>query len=142
MRQASSHHFSSLQKFWQSSGFTVTVVFVFIFFVVALSKEIARNIEVNDQIDFLQREADTLTSENQDLSQLLAYLHTDARYEREGRERLGLKKPDESVLVVPHTSKSADNAAVSVADASSGATNTTRFWGRPGRWWRYFFSTN
>lgn len=139
MKRFSSQQRLSFQKFWQSSGFVIVIVSLLVLFLVALSKEIARTIEVNDQIASLQQEADALGSQNQDLSKLIAYLNTDARYEREARERLGLKKPNESVLVVPDRSGTGSSLTETDAQASSEISDPVGFFSRPVRWWEYFF---
>src|SRR3990167_2622157 len=124
------------KRLWKSKVFLLLSSALIVVFLVALSKEIARRVEVNQEVTSLQDEITQLESRNAELDQLIAYLNTDARYEKEARIRLGLQKPGESVLVVPEQETAAAAAALAETADDAGAYADV---GNPRRWWYYFF---
>jgi len=67
------------------------------------------------------------------LSQLIEYLNTEEFREKEARLQLGLRKPGESVVVVPNTAE-ADEASIS--DLNKTSENLSNWQ----RWLKYLFA--
>ncbi|OGY79915.1 MAG: hypothetical protein A3B74_01535 [Candidatus Kerfeldbacteria bacterium RIFCSPHIGHO2_02_FULL_42_14] len=124
---------SFFYTFWHSRFFVVCALVFLVFILLSLGKVINRRAQVKNELHVLEAEITQLEQQNTDLERMIAYMNTDARVERESRSKLGLQKPEESVLFVPSqvmpvlTSeplKTQDNADVS----------------NPRKWWGYFFS--
>lgn len=99
-------------------------------------REAIRQYQLNQDIEKLEEEIASLESRNQDLNQLIRYLHTDRYKEQRARESLGLARPDENVVVVPDRVNAAiDGASQEVkGEATEQLTNADR-------WMRYFFES-
>ena len=74
---------------------------IFGFFVSRSSyKEIKRNRQIQQEISDLEREADTLKKNNQNLKEKIAYFETKDFQELEAKRELSFQKPDENVVIV------------------------------------------
>lgn len=69
----------------------------------SLSKAVWRNIKVNQWIGELDDKIVRIKQENEKLENLIVYYQTEQFKEIELRRRLGYKKPDEQVVVLPPT---------------------------------------
>jgi len=101
---------------------------------VGIFKGAARRIEVQKEINALQKDIGALESKNDDLTKLLKYFGTAEFKEREARLRLGLQKPGENVVVIPGLEDSVDKPSGGVANQNDITTPNWR------RWLDYFFS--
>jgi cell division protein FtsB len=86
--------------------------------------------QVDSEVRRLQSQAQTLTHDNQQLSELIKYLDTPEYKEREAREKLNLKKAGEEVVVLPSESELNAQVAGSATDSRS----------NPSKWFSYFFN--
>lgn len=99
-------------------------------------REAIRQYQLNQDIGKLEQEIASLESRNQDLNQLIRYLHTDSYKERRARESLGLARPDENVVVVPdRVTENTDETSQEVKGESTEQLSNVD------RWIRYFFKT-
>jgi len=78
----------------------------------------------------LQKQIESLDSQNRDYSDTISRLGTSGFVEREARVKLGYQKPGEQVLMLKDGGTAADGSSAG-ADGPS-LTN-------PQKWWRYFF---
>lgn len=99
-------------------------------------KEWGRSKRIESEVEKLRSEAQKVERENQTLSERIAYFSTDDYQEKEAKEKLGLKKSDETVVVVESNSSPSDETAQLSDDFSreDGAKPNYR------RWWQYFFA--
>jgi cell division protein FtsB len=86
---------------------TLSGLVVFGFFVSRSTyKEIKRNRQIQDEIKTLEKEAETLKKNNQNLKEKIAYFETKDFQELEAKRELSFQKPDENVVIVkPSTSQ-------------------------------------
>ena len=80
----------------------VAAIIVLIAYVaVATLNEIARNYQLQQQVDQLEQENEIIALENQQLEYQIMYYQTEAFIEKEARAKLNLQEPGERVVVFP-----------------------------------------
>ncbi len=94
-----------------SKFFLVFCLFIFLFILAGLAKGTVRNYKVDTEITLLQQEIDRFDSQNQDFEQLVEYLKTDTFIEQEAKLKLGLKKENENLVIIPDSEVGAGNEA-------------------------------
>ncbi len=99
-----------------------------------LGKMVWQNYKVNQQIKSLESEIANIENENQKLSDLIAYFQTETFKEKEAREKLGLVKPGEKVLVFPQNEKNEEQFAI-----NNKSTEETEKIPNYQKWWNFFF---
>ncbi len=63
-------------------------------------KEMERSKRIEAEVDSLRREADRIRGENRTIEEKIAFFSTEPFEEREAKEKLGMKKRDEEVVVL------------------------------------------
>jgi cell division protein FtsB len=119
-----------MKKFLQSKFATglLTIALFAILFVTA--RLLTQKYRIDKQIQQLQARADQIRGENQQLSDLVAYLNTDQYKEKAAREQLNLKKDGEVVVALP------GNDQEQIASAQTTNVEISN----PRKWYEYFFS--
>jgi cell division protein FtsB len=125
----------SNQPFWQrflmSQRF---LVIVFLLIIVAISFPLVRSASqrkmIEQEIADMKKDNETYRNKSQELKEMIDYLQSDSSLEEQARLNLGLKKPDELVVVV-NRSKS-----VEVSNSLTIEDDRTSNWIR---WLHYFF---
>lgn len=64
------------------------------------SKQLVRNQRIENEVDVLRREADKIRRENETLSEKVQYFAGNDFREQEAKEKLGMKKSGEEVVVI------------------------------------------
>jgi cell division protein FtsL len=124
--------------FRQPSLWIVLVAGVlFITFSIAIVRELINSHQVRQQVQRLQNQVADEEHRQRQLQDLIDYLGSPTFREQEARLKLGLKKQDERVLVVP-TNGSATNSTDAAGVTNTSSTPTTPAT-RPAEWWQYFF---
>jgi|GEM_PF-273905 cell division protein FtsB len=102
-------------------------------------KQMDRSQRITQDIDSLQSEADRIRQENETLSEKINYLSSDDFKEREARDKLGLKKPNEEVVAVKQEAESVSkDTASSIASPPKRSDSDVSL--PPYRkWWNLFF---
>lgn len=113
-----------------SKFFVIFCLFLFIFILFGLAKGTIKAHRVNAEVGQLQTEIARLEAQNQDFEQLVKYLNTDTFIEQEAKLKLGLKKENENLVIIPDSEVSA--AGGNKVDVEN-KTN-------PAKWWAYFFN--
>ncbi|MCL5093555.1 MAG: septum formation initiator family protein [Patescibacteria group bacterium] len=80
--------------------FKMIGIFLFIYLVVMLGRTTYLNYNSSKQVKNLKSEIEALKEQNKKLADELEYLKSPAYIEKVARQRLGLKKPGEEVMVV------------------------------------------
>ena len=128
---------SSRQSVWsraRSSKLTLAIgILLVLFAFVSFGRELFNRIQVNQEISRLEQQVRELESRKTRLTNLIEYFEIPLFQEQEAREKLGLAKPGESVVVVPTTNTSLDASPRVGDDAAAPKTN-------PKKWWQYFFN--
>ncbi len=117
--------------FFSSRWFLGGTFTLLLLIALALGQETYRKYQITQEIQQQRQSIQQLSRENQDLEDLVSYLQTDNYRERVARERLGLQRDGELVVVVP------EEDAVLVPEEDPLLLERTN----PERWWRYFFAT-
>lgn len=104
------------------------------------SKQLSRNQRIENEVSMLQNEADKIRRENETLSEKIGYFSSDNFREQEAKEKLGMKKVDETVVVIQ---AHPEQGGVSIEGAPKRmAPEVTGFYPNYKRWWRIFFGPN
>lgn len=119
-------------------GVMVLVCILMIWFIYVSWKQIERNRRIESEVTTLQKEAEKIRRENETLSEKISYFSSADFREQEAKEKLGMKKVDETVVVIKP--RPVDEIAppenqeerISTNDGSSDEPNYIK-------WWRLFF---
>ena len=106
-----------------------------IVFLVAIVRELINGHLVRQQVADLRRQVTTEQQRQQQLKDLIDYLNSPTFQEQEARLKLGLKKSDERVVIIPPTNGDDKADSLSASSPSQGTEKS-----RPARWWDYFFA--
>lgn len=126
----------STPDFFRSKWFFLLSIIVLSYTFFVLGKMVYQNYEVNQQIENLEKEVAEVENENQKLSDLIAFFQTETFKEKEAREKLGVVKPGEKVLVFPEE----ENNEVSILETATGKDNEEdEEIPNYKKWWNFFF---
>ncbi len=90
-----------LKKVFHSSWFFAIILFFLIIFSISLVNEMMRKVEIQNEIDSLEKQVQELEDNNSELEVMINYFQTEEFIEKEARTKLGYKKVGESVVSVP-----------------------------------------
>jgi len=104
-------------------------------------KEIKKKRAVQATIESLQEEVARIDKENSATAQKIAYLESSDYKEREAKDKLNLKSPDENVVVIKPSSsqKITLNEDVSSRNTPQIRIENSYALSNPQKWWNYFF---
>lgn len=123
-------------------GFPVAILVVGILGLIGWSgfasyKQFTRTQRIKQEVSALQAEADRIRQENEGLSERIGYFASRDFQEQEAKRKLGLQKPDESVVGVEEGADSASQPAEEVAVHPLAQTAPDPMYKK---WWQLFFS--
>lgn len=98
-------------------------------------REAYRNRKIEKEVENLKEEARRIQSENDSLSQRIAYFETSQFQEKIAKEKLNLQKPDENVVVVKPDVKPEPQVAGSQDEAVGDEKKVVNYV----KWWNLFF---
>jgi cell division protein FtsL len=87
-------------KFFSSRIFIIMGVCAIALIGFSLAKETYRNYQIQKEIQTLEKEISRLENDNENLANLIKYFETEAYQEREARQKLGLQKEGEKVVII------------------------------------------
>ncbi|MFA5880348.1 MAG: septum formation initiator family protein [Candidatus Margulisiibacteriota bacterium] len=87
-----------LKRTFRSSWFFALILFLLIIFSIALFREMIRKLEIQNEIKKLETDVTKMQNRNNELTSLIEYFKSDEFVEKEGRTKLGLKMPGETVV--------------------------------------------
>ena len=97
-----------------------------------VGKGVYANWQTDQKLKKISNDIDLLSIENQNLKSQVAYYQTDSFKEKEAREKLGLAKPDEKVVILQNEPQSpAPTEATTEETVGEKKSN-------PRLWWEYF----
>jgi len=108
--------------------FAVGVVILYLFYVVG--KTLYQSYLVRKEVDNLEVTITELQQSNKELSEKIIYYGSPSFRERIARERMGLQKPGEEVIVILPEAKS----KVAEKDPEDSLPNYEK-------WWKFFFKS-
>ena len=131
-----------LKKFF-SSQLCLTIIFTVLLLLLAspLWHIFKQKSSIDQEIDSLKSQVSDLENKNNGLTQMINYVQTDQYAEQKARTDLGLKKPDETVVVVKgsnvnsSTADTADNALFGLPAAPQAQNESN-----PTKWVKYFLA--
>ncbi|MDP2837907.1 MAG: septum formation initiator family protein [Candidatus Moranbacteria bacterium] len=104
------------------------------------SKQFSRNGRIENEVRLLQNEADKIRRENETLSEKISYFSSDNFREQEAKEKLGMKKVDEAVVVIQARPERETMAMEETPKRA--APEVTGFYPNYKRWWQVFFGAS
>ena len=102
----------------------------------SFGKEFLRTRSIEQEIQELEQQANSLTARHQELTQWQRLFQTEGFLEREARLKLGLQKPGEQIIVIDRSPQITSTLATEESHSSKGFSSFTE---NPKKWWRYFF---
>lgn len=126
-----------MRRYWLWVG--GVLVFSFVSWAVYVSsKQLARNQRIEAEVSLLKQEAEKIRRENETLTEKVRYFASNDFREQEAKEKLGMKKAGEEVVVIK-SRKAEEEQRVSQTTAP--ATVQLK---RPNyeKWWRIFFQAS
>lgn len=104
------------------------------------SKQIERNHRIQEEVSSLETEAVKIRRENETLSEKIQYFSSDDFREQEAKKKLGLKKSEETVVIIkpqPEQNKEGEGSPVMKQQTSTDVGNENM----PNyeKWWKIFF---
>ncbi len=129
-------------KILTSRYFFVGAILVLFLLSLGVVKKMARDYTIDAEIDRLKAEMQGLEKTNNEFSDAVEYLQSDRFIEDEAREKLGMRKSGESVIVITNEKEETRSGEehrefLKVAGAESVSFEQTP--SNPELWWRYFF---
>ncbi len=123
---------------------TVALLLLIGFLAVSFGREMIRSRSIARDVAALEAEAASLQAKHLEITRLADTFQTEAFIEREGRLKLGLKKPGEEVVVIhegtpsPRPQEGANDLPASDPSLSEESGSVTVL-SNPEKWWIYFF---
>jgi len=111
-------------------------IVVLILVSIALAKELVRRQQIEKEVSSLKKEIESLEKNRFELTELAQYFSSQTYKEEQAREKLGLAKPGEQVIIVPEAKKETLEAQEEGVNVTLGYKTTSN----PQKWWDYFFS--
>ncbi len=124
-----------LTKKWSLRLITVTGLVFVIFIAMGLVRELVNRYMINQEIEKVQSEINTLERKNKELAGLVDYLNTDAFKEIQARQNLGMQKDGETAVSIESLPDNINSMAELSQDSNDQSDKTNI-----GKWWGYFFS--
>ena len=78
-------------------------VVIFVFVAIAIYKETSKKNQIQSEIQKLKDEAEKIGKDNSNIQEKIAYFQSQDYMEKEAKDKLNLKSPDEQVVVVKPT---------------------------------------
>lgn len=120
-----------------SSIFVLTGLAIAVAVSFKASREVGRNNKIEEEIASLQREAEKIRKDNQNLEDRIAYFETHEFQEREAKEKLNFQKEGEKVVVVrpsPFQEANQETPAKNIKSLQSEDELANYM-----KWWNHFF---
>lgn len=108
---------------------------VLVVLLVSFGREIVHRAEVRHEVQRLTQQVDALEERRMELTNLIQNFQSPLFQEQEGREKLGLAKPGETVIIVPDGN---GETTVLPGAPTASATGQARS-ANAAKWWDYFF---
>lgn len=123
-------------KFWATTSKVLTYIVIFYIFYI-LGHSIWLNWALKKENDRIKADIAKVQDKNQNLENLITYYKSDSFKELEAREKLGMKKSDEKVVLVPV--KKFDPTASQEDSLSLLSKKTVTQIANWRAWWSYIF---
>lgn len=102
--------------------------------------QLERHKRITDEVNALEKQAKDIALENQTLEERISYFSTREFREQEARQKLGLKKPEETVVAIKEEGE--EENPKSDNQSNNQLTETKEEQPNFQKWWALFFSKN
>ncbi|MDQ1283741.1 MAG: hypothetical protein QG620_89 [Patescibacteria group bacterium] len=125
-------------KGWILKIFIFFGLVAFIFVGISAGRQTLKKKEIKKEIETLREEAEKIEKDNSTLEDKIAYLESRDYQEKEARDKLGLQKPEENLVVIKQNLSEKEEEEEGhfenqAQERESGETFN------PKKWWDYFF---
>lgn len=129
-------------SFWKKLFFSPFFLFlgiiILIFYFFSIGKESYRHYKINKEVGSLKQEIKNLEEKKTQTKKLIQYLKTESFQERQVRLELGMKKPDEKVIILPNILEETENKMDISFEKNKKIEEDNKKIINPIRWWKYF----
>jgi cell division protein FtsB len=131
-------------KFLSSRVFIIIGICFVVFIGFSLGKETYRNYQIEKEIQALEEEISGLEKNNDDLTHLIEYFKTESYQEKEARQKLGLQKEGEKVVLITDENIETEELETGSAENSVQEFNQSEEIQKeevsnPQKWWNFIF---
>lgn len=126
-------------KYLMRAG-VVIIVALISWAVYVSSKQFSRNQRIEDEVSALQAEADKIQRENETLTEKIRYFDSNDFREQEAKEKLGMKRAGEEVVVIKSWQKDDQETASMNTRMTLSSEQVGDQSPNYEKWWRLFFS--
>lgn len=126
---------ATLRKITKWLGYNIFVfgcIIILTAIAVSFSKDYIKSQKLKNEISSLQNDISMNEKKILELSDFLKYLDSDSYAEKKARTDLGLKKPDEKVVIIPEQND--DKTILAKTDNPGAGSESNSI-----KWWKYFF---
>ncbi len=132
-------------KFLSSRVFIIIGICFLVFIGFSLGKETYRNYQIEKEIQALEEEISSIEKNNDNLTHLIEYFKTESYQEKEARQKLGLQKEGEKVVVITEENIEPEELEMESAENSVQAFNQSEEIQKeeisnPRKWWNFIFT--
>lgn len=120
-------------RIFSSKIFFALVLIFSIYLATNLYKDLQQRKRVKQEIENLKSQINDVDKQNSDLKNLITYFETDEYVESFSREKLGLKKPGEKIIVLPKEEN--------LEQKSNNSEEEPIIYENIKSWWSYFFAS-
>lgn len=129
-----------IQKYWIRAGI-VGIVVLISWVVYVSSKQLARNERIEHEVTLLQNEAEKIRRENETLGEKIQYFSTADFREQEAKEKLGLKKEYEEVVIIKERPEQDKKMTQKMERSDITEVSSEGVVPNYRKWWVLFFGT-
>ncbi len=123
-----------IKRFYTSKLFLLLGFLILGLMIFSVGKKIVEGHQIEQEIKNMEKEIAALEVKNTKLNELLNYLNTEEFIEQEARLKFNLRKPGESVAILPEVELQQENKNNQLVAGESGIAMSN-----PQKWWNYFF---
>jgi cell division protein FtsB len=132
-------------KFLSSRVFIIIGICLLVFIGFSLGKETYRNYQIEKEIQALEEEISGLEKNNDNLTHLIEYFKTESYQEKEARQKLGLQKEGEKVVVITEENIEpeefeTENTENSIQEFNQSGEIQKEEISNPRKWWNFIFT--
>jgi cell division protein FtsB len=132
-------------SFWKKLFFSRFFLFLGIiilgFYFFSISKESYKHYKISQEVENLKQEIKKIEDKKMQTKKLIQYLKTESFQERQARLELGMKKPDEKVVILSNALEKIENKNnvmnINFENKKDLEENNQKII-NPIRWWMYF----
>lgn len=128
-------------EFIKKWALQLLIIAAFLFAVYSNINKVIDNNHMSEAVDQEKQLVANLQTQNTRLNELLTYYQSPSYQDVEARERLSLKMPDETVLVIKNFPQSDQNGDLTDQLYQESPPSTSQTQSNISRWWNYFFAS-